>query len=81
MDAAARQALKYEIPELSERMGVYVTADDLEDAKRIAREHGCDAVWEVKMFMGMVPLGTGRIHAYRGGAWEVVPPHAGCPHA
>jgi hypothetical protein len=70
--------MKYEIPELSHRFGAFVTAETLSDAQRIARENGCDAVWEVELLHGMVPLLTGHIHAYAGGVWRVVPKDGPC---
>jgi hypothetical protein len=65
-------AMKYEVPELSERFGVYIIANTLQDAQRVAIEHGCDAVWEVQLLRGLVPVLAGRIHAYQGGRWQPV---------
>ena len=72
--------MRYEIPELSERYGSHVTATTLDRAKRLARQHGCDAVWEVK---GTIPQLAGRIWAYVAGQWVAVDESAGictCGH-
>lgn len=67
--------MRYEVPELSERWGVHVTATTLGRAKRLARQHGCDAVWEVQ---GAIPLLPGRIWAYVDGQWVVVDSTGAC---
>jgi hypothetical protein len=65
------ETIRYEVPELSDRFGVFVLAETLSDAQRIARENLCDAVWEVKMAFGIMPLLCGSIHVFRDGKWQL----------
>ena len=72
--------IRYEVPELSKCWGSYVTTTTLWRAKRLARAHGCDAVWEVQ---GAIPQLAGRIWGYVDGQWVVVDESAGictCGH-
>lgn len=62
--------MRYEIPELSERFGCYVTATTLSRAKRIARKHGATAIWEVSG--DFIPLLVGSIYGFDGEHWVVI---------
>ncbi|WP_295413290.1 hypothetical protein [uncultured Thiodictyon sp.] len=63
--------IRYEIPELSHRLGSFICAETLPDAQRIALENGCNAVWEVH---GAIPQLV-QIYGYQDGGWYLVDMH------
>lgn len=71
--------MRYEVPELSQRLGVYVTFPNRYDAFRAAEQAGCDAVWEVEMKLA-TPLLNGRIWAFTEDGWLLVDPSSPCRH-
>lgn len=73
----------FELPELSERFGCFVTSDTFEGAQAIADAHGVDVIWRVTSPPGIpVPLYAGVIWQKTLAGWRIVPPHEGvcqCP--
>lgn len=74
-DKANKGPVRYELPELSERFGYFVTALDLATAKAIAEEHGVAAIWKVS---GIIPLFAGKIWSLVDGRWGLVPSDYRC---
>lgn len=68
--------MRFEVPQLSDALGVPVTFGTLKEAKRAARERGFIAIWEVEGTWA--PVLAGRIWAFNGESWEVVPDRGVC---
>lgn len=66
----------FEIPEMSERFGAFIVVEGLQEAFKVAQEHGASAVWEV--VRGFVPMPTGRIWGLIDGQWIKVPEDYRC---
>nr|CRY95439.1 hypothetical protein [uncultured prokaryote] len=62
--------MRFEVPQLSEAVGVPVTFATLKDAKRAARRYGFHAIWEVEGTIA--PVLAGRIWGFNGRSWEVI---------
>lgn len=62
--------MRFEVPELSELVGIPVTFPTLKEAKRAARQRGFHAIWEVEG--RFAPVLAGRIWGFDGESWRVV---------
>jgi len=62
--------MRFEVPELSEVLGVPLTFGTLKDAKRAARRYGFGAIWEVEG--AIAPVLAGRIWGFDGRSWQVI---------
>lgn len=68
----------YELPELSERYGAFVTVQGFEQARIAAQKAGASVIWEVERVMGIIPVATGNIWALIDDAWVKVPDDYRC---
>ena len=66
--------VRFEVPQMSEEMGVPVVFETLEDAQQAAEEFGAYAIWKVR---GLLCLPTGDIWSNESGQWLKVPKVSG----
>ena len=67
--------VRFEVPQMSEEMGVPVVFETLEDAQQAAEEFGAYAIWKVR---GLLCLPTGDIWSNESGQWLKVPKDFRC---